>query len=200
MRTSKAGDVLEIIRETGILRPRDLDAHGIQREYLIRLYKQGLIKRSGRGLYTLNEANISEHHNLAEVSKKTANGVICLLSALHFHELTTQIPFEVWIAVDNKSRKPKLDSVALRVVRFSEKSLHAGVEEHIIEGVRVRVYNPAKTAVDCFKFRNKIGLDVALEALRDCWDNKKCTMDQLWEYAVICRVSNVMRPYLESLG
>jgi predicted transcriptional regulator of viral defense system len=121
------------------------------------------------------------------------------ISALNFHDMTAQLPFEVWIAIDRKSRKPKTDNLSLRVVRFSDLSLNSGIEEHIIESVKVRVYNPAKTIADCFKYRNKIGLDVALEALRDCWNNKQCTVDELWKYAVICRVSNVMRPYLESL-
>jgi predicted transcriptional regulator of viral defense system len=200
MKSSKVSDVLDLVKMKGILRPRDLDSYGIPREYLRRLYRQGLIDRIARGLYSLREANITEHHSLAEACKKVPNGSICLLSALHFHEITTQLPFEVWIAIDNKSRKPKQENLALRVVRFSGNALNAGVEEHTIENVKIRVYNPAKTVADCFKYRNKIGLDVALEALRDCWDKKQCTMDQLWEYARICRVSNVMRPYLESLG
>lgn len=199
MDSSKTREVLEVIKKAGILRPRDLDTYGIRRQYLMRLYKQGLIQKTGRGLYTLRDANISEHHSLAEACKKIPNGIICLLSALHFHEIATELPFEVWIAIDNKSRQPKADKLALRVVRFSGKSLSAGVDEHTIEGVKVRVYNPAKTVADCFKFRNKIGLDVALEALRDCWAKKQCTMDELWKYAQICRVSNVIRPYLESL-
>lgn len=199
MKASKADEVLEIIKKSGILRPRDLDAYGIQREYLRRLYSLGLIEKSGRGLYIFKNTNISEHHSLAQVCKKVPHGIICLLSALHFHEIGTQLPFEVWIAIDNKSRQPKPDNLALRVMRFSGNSFNAGVEEHAIEGVNVRVYNPAKTVADCFKYRNKIGLDVALEALWDCWEQKRCTMDQLWEYGKICRVSNVMRPYLESL-
>ncbi len=199
MQTVKAKKVIEIIRKVGILRPRDLDAYGISREYLKRLHKLGLIIKNGRGLYTLSDTDISEHHSLAEACKKVPNGIICLLSALHFHEMTTELPFEVWIALDRKSRKPKTDNLSLRVARFSGKSLNAGIEEHIIEGVKVPVYNPAKTVADCFKYRNKIGLDVALEALRDCWKNKQCSADELWEYAGICRVSNVIRPYLESL-
>ncbi|UCH97541.1 MAG: type IV toxin-antitoxin system AbiEi family antitoxin domain-containing protein [Candidatus Aminicenantes bacterium] len=199
MKSSKFSEALELIKKAGILRPRDLDSYGIPREYFRRLYRQGLIDKIGRGLYTLKDANITEHHSLVEACKKVPNGMICLLSALHFHEITTQIPFEVWIAIDNKSKKPKPENLALRVVRFSGSALHAGVEEHTIENVRIRVYNPAKTVADCFKYRNKIGLDVALEALRDCRDKKLCTIDQLWEYAQICRVSNVMRPYLESL-
>ncbi len=199
MQTAQAQKVLEVIKEAGILRPRDLDPYGIPREYLRRLYNLGLIQKNGRGLYTLSDADINEHHSLAETCKKVPHGIICLLSALHFHDLTTQLPFEVWIAIDRRARKPKMDNLLLRVVRFSGSALDDGIEEHIIENVKVRVYSPAKTVADCFKYRNKIGLDVALEALTDCWNKKLCTVDELWKYAVICRVSNIMRPYLDSL-
>jgi len=113
--------------------------------------------------------------------------------------LTTQSPFEIWIAIDHKARYPKESMLPIRVVRFSGKALTSGVEQHRIEGVPVRMYGPAKTIADCFKYRNKIGLDVALEALRDCYRSRKCTMDELWKYAKICRVANIMKPYLESL-
>jgi len=122
-----------------------------------------------------------------------------LLSALRFHELTTQAPFEVWMAIDGKARAPKEEIIPLRIVRFSGKALTAGVESHSIDGVKIKVYNPAKTVADCFKYRNKIGLDVAVEALRDCWRKKSATADQLWHFAKVCRVANVMRPYLESV-
>ena len=126
-------------------------------------------------------------------------GVVCLLSALRYHNLTTQSPAEVWLALSNTARAPKIDVVPLRIVRFSATALAMGIEEHVVEGVPVRVYDPAKTVVDCFKFRNKIGLEVALEALRAGWRERRFTMDQLWRYATICRMTNVMRPYLESL-
>jgi predicted transcriptional regulator of viral defense system len=199
MEVVKAKEVIEIIKRIGILRPRDLDAYNIPREYLRRLHNRGLIRKDGRGLYALSDADINEHHSLAEACKKVPHGIICLLSALHFHDMTTQLPFEVWMAIDRKARKPKTDNLTLRMVRFSGPALNAGIEEHIIEKVKVRVYNPAKTVADCFKYRNKIGPDVALEALKDCWEKKQCTMDELWRYAEICRVSNIMRPYLESL-
>ena len=128
------------------------------------------------------------------------HGVVCLLSALQFHELTTQAPFEVWLAIGEKARLPKVDFPPLRVVRFSGRALEYGIEEHRIEGVVVRVNSPAKTIADCFKYRGKIGLDVALEALRDCWKKRRATMDQPWSAAEVCRVANVMRPYLESLA
>lgn len=190
--------ILEIVEQQGVLRPRDLDAHGIPRIYLSRLRERGLLQRVGRGLYILPNADVSEHHTLAEACKRVPHGVVCLLSALRFHGLTTQSPSEVWLAIGNKAWRPRVDYPPLRFVRFSVRTLEAGVEEHSIEGVLVRVYNPAKTVADCFKFRNKIGLDVALEALRDCRRQRTCTNDELWHYAKICRVTNVMRPYMEA--
>jgi predicted transcriptional regulator of viral defense system len=199
MQTSRIKQAYDLVRKVRILRPRDLDTHGIPREYLIRLFRKGLVNRVGRGLYTPLHADVSEHYNFAEACKKIPAGVICLFSALRFHSLTTQAPSEVWIAIDGKARHPRESGLPIRVVRFSGDALHAGIEEHIIEGVKVRVYNPAKTVADCFKYRNKIGLDVALEALKESWRERRCTMDQLWYYAKICRVANIMRPYLESL-
>jgi predicted transcriptional regulator of viral defense system len=190
--------ILEIVGEAGVLRPRDLDAHGIPRIYLGRLCERGLLDRVGRGLYVLPDADVSEHHTLAEAGKRVPHGVVCLLSALRFHGLTTQSPSEVWLAIESKAWRPQVDHPPLRFVRFSERTLEAGVEEHSIEGVLVRIYNPAKTVADCFKYRNKIGLDVALEALRDCRRLRKCSNDELWQYAKICRVANVMRPYMEA--
>jgi len=182
----------------GVLRIRDLTSHGIHPEYLRRLCRKGLLTRTGRGLYVAADAEISVHHGLAQVGKRVPHGVICLLSALQFHELGTQSPFEVWMALDRRAARPRMDYPPLRVVRFSGEALAEGIEEYTIEGVRVRVYGPAKTVADCFKYRNKIGLDVALEALRDCREQKKCNNDDLWRYAKICRVANVMRPYLEA--
>jgi predicted transcriptional regulator of viral defense system len=137
---------------------------------------------------------------MMQTCKRLPKGVVCLLSALRFHNLTTQAPFEIWMAIDRKARLPKVEGVPLRLVRFSGEALTEGVEHHMIEGVEVRVYSPAKTIVDCFKYRNKIGLDVALEALRECRRERRCTMDDLWRFARICRVANVMRPYMEALS
>ena len=127
-------------------------------------------------------------------------GVICLLSALRFHDLTTQAPHEIWIAIDRKTRLPVNKALPIRFVRFSGPALIEGVESHIIDGIPVAIYQPAKTVADCFKYRNKIGLDVALEALKDCLRNRRCQADTLWRFAKICRVSNVMRPYLEAMN
>lgn len=197
-KSATAKRVLEIAREAGVLRPRDLDAHGIPRKYLNLLYHQGLLDRVGRGLYVLVDAKPTENRTLAEVCKRVPAGVICLLSALRFHDLTTQMPFQVWLAIDRKARLPKEPRLPIQIVRFSGSALEDGVEKHQIEGVMAKVYNPAKTVADCFKYRNKIGLDVALEALRDCRSQRKCTNDELWHYAKICRVANVMKPYLEA--
>lgn len=163
------------------------------------LTRQGKLTRLSRGLYALPERAASEHATLAEVASKHPNALVCLLSALQFHGLTTQSPFEVWVAIANKARAPKMDYPPLRIVRFSGDALTAGVEEHHVDGVTVRVTSVAKTVADCFKYRNKIGLDVALEALREAWSAKRVKMDDLWQYAQVCRVANVMRPYLESL-
>mgnify|MGYP001819404676 FL=1 len=192
--------ILEIVEKAGVLRPRDLDPHNIPRIYLSRLCERGLLQRVGRGLYVLPDADVSEHHTLAEAGKRVPHGVVCLLSALRFHGLTTQSPSEVWLAIGNKAWRPQVDYPPLRFVRFSERTLEAGVEEYSIEGVLVRIYNPAKTVADCFKYRNRIGLDVAMEALRDCRRQRSCTNDELWHYAKICRVANVMKPYMEAIG
>jgi len=191
--------VLDLVRNAGVLRPRDLDAYGIPRTYLSRLLAAGKLHRVGRGLYVLPGSNVSEHRSLAEACKRVPKGVVCLLSALRFHELTTQAPFEVWLAIGEKAWRPRVDYPPLRVVRFSAAALASGVEQHQIEGVTIPVFSPAKTVADCFKYRNKIGLDVAIEALRECWGSRRCTMDDLWKYAKVCRVQNVMRPYLESI-
>ena len=191
--------VLQLVEQAGVLRPRDLDAYGIPRVYLSRLCERGLLRRVGRGLYVLPDADVSEYHTLAEAAKRVPHGVICLLSALRFHGLTTQAPFEVWMAIGTKAWRPRVDAPPLRFVRFSARTLEAGVDTTTIEGVSVRVFSPAKTVADCFKYRNKIGLDVALEALRDCRGQRKCTVDELLHYAAISRVANVIRPYLEAI-
>ena len=152
-----------------------------------------------RGRYRLPDAPITEHHSLALVAAAAPKAVICLLSALSFHQIGTQLPHEVWIAVDRRSRPPNLSWPRLRVLRFSGKALTEGIETHRVEGEQVRVYCVAKTVADVFKYRNKVGLDVALEALREAWRAKRFTMDEIHRYARICRVEQVMRPYLEAL-
>lgn len=184
---------------TTLLRARDLAAFGINRNQVRVATRTGLLEQAGRGLYRLPEADITQHHTLAEIARRVPKGVICLLSALSFHGLTTQSPHEVWLAVDHKAWSPRAENVGLRVFRFSGEALREGVEAHTVEGVPLRVYSPAKTVADCFKFRNKIGLDVALEALRETWRARRVTMKELEHYARIDRVAKVMQPYLESL-
>ena len=191
--------IMRYIREHGMVRPRDIEAIGLPREYLVRLHRQGKLNRSGRGIYTVPDANVTERHSYAEVAKRVPEAVICLLSALAFHEITTQSPPSVWIALRKGARKPALTSPSLRIVRLSGPSLTEGIENHQVEGVPVRVYSAAKTVADCFKFRNKIGLDVAIEALKDCLRQKKASVNEIYRYAKICRVSNVIRPYMEAL-
>ena len=200
MAMSKTRQVLELIRTKGVLRPKDLKAKGIPQDYLWRLHKRGALDRVGRGLYAAKGTEATENHSLVEAAKRVTHGVVCLLSALRFHGIGTQLPHEVWLAIDGKARHPKTDDLPLRIVRFSGKALTAGVYRQTIEGVAVSIYSPAKTIADCFKYRNKIGLDVALEALRDSLERDLVTRDRLWRYAKVCRVAKVMQPYLEALS
>jgi predicted transcriptional regulator of viral defense system len=191
--------ILALAQQRGVLRLSDVTASGIHPEYVRRLVAGGRLVRDGRGLYRLPEADITEHHSLVEAARRVPGGVVCLLSALSFHQIGTQLPHQVWLAIDVKARRPRADYPPLRIVRFSGAALRSGIERHSIEGIEVRVYSPPKTVADCFKYRNKIGLDVALEGLRGGWGARRFTMDELWECAKVCRVANVMRPYLESL-
>jgi len=190
---------MQYARQHGIVRPRDIEAIGVPREYLLRLHRQGRLNRTGRGIYTLPDAAVTERHSYAEVAKRVPEAVLCLLSALAFHEITTQSPASVWIALGKGARKPAIESPSLRVVRLTGASLSEGIEKHPVEGVAVRVYSAAKTVADCFKFRNKIGLDIAIEALKDCLRQRRATVNEIYRYAKICRVSNVIRPYMEAL-
>jgi predicted transcriptional regulator of viral defense system len=200
MAKTRAEQILALAHRHGLLRPRDLAAHGIPREHLVRLHRRGILDRPTRGIYVLADAEPSEQQSTVEACKRVPHGVVCLLSALRFHQLTTQAPHEVWLAIGDKAWLPKLVYPPLRIVRFSRPALRTGVEEHVLQGVPIRVTEPARTVVDCFKYRNKIGLDVAIEALRDCWRQKKATMDELHRAARFRRMANVMRPYLESLA
>jgi predicted transcriptional regulator of viral defense system len=199
MGTPNPERVLRIAAERGLVRARDLAGHHIPRATLSRLVASGRLVQISRGLYALPKHSRSEQHQLAEIAVRSPSGVFCLLTALRFHELTTQSPHEIWLAIPNKAHPPKLDYPPLRVVRFSGQALTKGVETHVVDGVTIHMYSVAKTVADCFKYRNKIGMDVALEALRESRREKRATNDELWRYAKICRVANVMRPYMESL-
>lgn len=199
MTTTDTDRVLALVRATGATRPRELAAAGLSPRLLGRLMERGLVDRVARGVYVAADAEYTESHALAETAKRVPKGVICLLSALRYHELTTQLPWEVWIGIGNRAWAPRESGSAMRVIRYSASTLSLGVEHHMIEGVEVAIFDPAKTVVDCFKYRSTVGFDVALEALRDTWRLRLATMDELWRYAEACRMTNVMRPYLESL-
>ena len=182
------------------MRSGELAAGGTPRVQLLRWVAAGELQRLGRGLYALPDYAPNQPASLVEVARRAPQVVLCLLTALRFHELTTEARFEVWIAIGNKQHPPRLPYPKLRVQHFSPASLHYGVEEHRVDGATLRVTDVAKTAADCFKFRNKIGLDVALEALRDTVQRRRASMDAIWQAAKVCRVDTVMRPYLESLA
>ena len=191
--------VLALAERQPLLRARDLTAQALPTVVLSRLVAAGKLERVARGVYSLPGRALSEHRSLAEVALRAPRGVVCLLSALRVHGIGTQAPFEVWLAIPPHTPTPRLDQPSLRVVRMSGPALTEGVEPIDIDGVRVPVFNANKTVADCFKYRNKIGMDVALEALRDGWAQRKLTIDALWHHAAVNRVANVMRPYLESV-
>ena len=192
--------VLRLARKRGLLHTRDIAGLGVPTVVLTRLVRGGQLVRAGRGVYALAGRSGSAHRSLAEVALRAPRGVVCLLSALRVHEIGTQAPFEVWLALPAGVAAPRLESPAIRVVRMTGDSLKQGIQRVEIDGVKVPVYDVAKTIADCFKFRNKIGLDVALEALREAWRERKVKTDALWRYAKVNRVANVMRPYLEALA
>jgi predicted transcriptional regulator of viral defense system len=191
---------IEIIRRMGIVRPADLEIFGITRARLYSLVQKGLVERRGRGIYVARNHALTAEHALAQAAKLVPSGVLCMLTALRFHGLTTQSPAEVWIALQEKARKPRLDYPRLRIVRFSGAALTEGIEAHSVEGVNIRVYSAAKTVADCFKFRNKIGIDIAVEALRDFSRMHRGGATELARFARICRVTRVMQPYLDAIA
>jgi len=191
--------VLDLASQKGLLRASDLDAIDAPRVVLTRLTAAGMLDKVGRGIYRLPSHPGSEHEGLAAIATRVPQAVFCLLTALQFHELTTQLPRQVWIAMPHGSHVPRIDYPPIKMVQMTGNVYAAGIEEHLRDGVKLRVYSTAKTVVDCFKHRNKIGLDVALEALKDARAKRKATAGDLWRYAKICRVANVMRPYLEAV-
>jgi len=192
-------EILQLARGAGVVSTAEIRSRGIHHEYLRQLSAKGKLVRVGRGLYSLPKANVTAHHGLVLAAKAVPNGVICLFSALRFYEIGTQLPHEVWIALDRRAARPRVENPKMQIVRFSGKALTEGIEEHFVEGVRIKIYSPGKTVADCFKYRNKIGLDVALEALRHVLRERRCTPDELWQYAKVCRVTRIMRPYMEAL-
>jgi predicted transcriptional regulator of viral defense system len=190
---------LALARQQGILRPRDLQDAGIPRVVLTRLAASGLLVKQGRGLYQLQDAPFSEYESLCQVARRVPQAAFCLITALQIHELTTQMPREIWIAMPRGSHTPRLDYPPIRMIQFTGDAYSEGIEIIQCDQINLRVYNIAKTLVDCFKHRNKIGLDVALEALKEARAQNKLAMDDIWHHAKIARVANIMRPYLESL-
>lgn len=199
MATTQSALILELARALHVLRADDVRRQGWSPQLLIRLHEDGKLQRISRGLYGLPDAQLSERQSLIEVCRRVPKAVMCLVSALNFHEIGTQLPHEVWIALPEGSHSPKLNSLTLRVTRLRGAAYTEGIELFTERGATIRVYSAAKTVTDCFKFRNKIGLDVALEALKDAWVSRKVTMAELSHFAKINRVEQVMQPYLEAV-
>ena len=200
MQSNPKQRTLRIIGKIGIARANELEAHGVTRAQLSRLVDEGLVVRESRGIYVVADHAPTAEHTLAQVAKRVPDGVFCLLTALRLHGLTTQAPAEVWVALAEKARRPRLEYPSLRVARFSGEALTEGIELRRAEGVTLRVYSAAKTVADCFKYRNKIGIDVAVEALRDFSRRHRGGANDLARYARICRVARVMQPYLDAIA
>lgn len=191
--------VISLADEQGIIYSKTLAGQGISTVVLSRLVKSGDLVRIGRGLYRQSNAEVTEFSTLVDLTAQYNQGFFCLLTALRYYELTTQAPFEIWLGIPHKARPPKIDYPPLRIIRFTDRYLSFGIEIVKIDGADIKITSLTRTVVDCFKFRNKIGLDVALEALNEAWKSKKVTMDELWTCAIDLRMANVMRPYLEGL-
>ena len=198
---TEAERTIELVKERGLIRARDVEAEGLHTQALTRLVQAGKLQRASRGRYRLPDPDyeITEHHGLVLGASASPKGIVCLLSALQFHEIGTQLPRQLWMALPSKTRTSTIDYPPMRFVRMSGGAYSTGIEEHTLEGQNVRIYDVAKTVVDCFKFRNKIGMDVVLEALNESWRERKLNLNRVAEYARICRVWNVMRPYLEAI-
>lgn len=191
--------LIELFESSPVLKAGAIVSHGIDRKTIQRMVQAGEIQRIGRGLYSRSDYEVDSYHSYVEAQLLVETGVVCLLSALAFHEIGTQTPRHVWLAVSRPSRIPKTEGVPVKIVTFSEPAFSAGIEKHQIEGVQVNVYSPAKTVADCFKYRNRLGTDVAIEALREAVREMNVSPDELLRFAEICRVRSVMVPYIESV-
>ncbi len=196
----KNGDPVTLPPGQGILRARDMTAKGVSRKQIMEMTRQGELQRIGRGLYSRPNEDITENHTLAQVCARVPHGTVCLASALQFHEIGTQNPWQVWTLIEKTARTPRVDYPPLQIVRASGAAFTEGVEEHLIEGVTVRVTCIAKTIADCFKYRSRLGLDVALEALKECLSEKRVDRALLHHYARVCRVEQTVRPYMEAFA
>ena len=196
---NQSDHILELARHMRVLRAADVREQGCSPQLLLKMHQAGKLHRVARGLYSLPDAEITEHQTALEVCQRVPKAVLCLLSALQFHGIGTQIPHEVWVALPQGSQTPALDYPKLRVTRLRGTAYSEGIETVTEHGAPIRVYSAAKTVTDCFKFRNKIGLDVALEALKDAWRTRKITVAEVAHFAKINRVEKVMQPYLETV-
>ncbi|GES43990.1 transcriptional regulator [Rhizobium dioscoreae] len=188
-----------VLRLHGIARLTELRAEGVTAATMSRMERDGEVLRLARGLYQLPDAPLDAHHSLAEAAKRLPKGVVCLVSALAFHELTDQMPRHVWMAIGQKDWAPKMEGAPVRLVRFTDRLLTDSVETHTVEGVPVKVFSVAKTIADCFRYRNKIGLSVAIEGLQEALRQRKATPDEIAKHADRGSVATVIRPYLEAL-
>lgn len=192
--------VIDLLKDRGMLRLRDFIAEGVGPETLARLVREDAIVRPARGLYQLPNAPVETAHMLAEGTVLVPKGIVCLTSALQFHELTLQMPSAIWMAIERTAWRPKFDYPRIRFVRFAGPALTEGVAQHRIEGIEVSITEPARTIVDCFRYRAKVGLDVAMEGLREGLRRRRCTYDELWHHARKARVWSVMRPYIDVIA
>ena len=199
MSHTQTARILELARRQRLLSAADLRSHGWSPQLLLKLHRTGQLQRVTRGLYSLPDSEMTEHQSLGEVCRRVPKAVICLLSALQFHEIGTQLPHEVWIALPEATQTPAIDYPSLRIARLRGEAYSEGVETVVEYGSTIRVYSLAKTITDCFKFRHKVGLDVALEALKEAWRQRKLNIDEVTRYAKINRVAQVMQPYLETV-
>jgi predicted transcriptional regulator of viral defense system len=190
--------IQEIILQRGIVTSADIRKLGFSPKQLCYMKAKGILRRISRGVYTLS-GHVTANETFTEIALKIPHGVICLFSALQYHELTTQMPYESWVAIEKNSYYPRSLKPSVKIIQLTGKIFSSGIETHTDNGVSIKVYCPAKTVVDCFRFRNKIGIDIAIEAMRDVLSQKKAAYDEIWEYARICRMTKVMRPYLEAI-
>jgi len=190
--------ILELAHRQRLLSAADLRSHGWSPQLLLKLHRTGQLQRVSRGLYSLPDSEVTEHQSLAEVCRRVPKAVVCLLSALQFHEIGTQLPHEIWIALPEATQTPALDYPSLRIARLRGEAYSEGIETIVEHGSMIRVYSLAKTITDCFKFRHKVGLDVALEALKEAWRQPRLNIDEVTRYAKTNRVARAMQPYLET--
>lgn len=199
MSLTQTARILELAHRQRLLSAADLRSHGWSPQLLLKLHRTGQLQRVTRGLYSLPDSEITEHQSLVEVCRRVPKAVVCLLSALQFYEIGTQLPHEVWIALPEGTHTPTIDYPSLRIARLRGEAYSEGIETLVEHGSTIRVYSVAKTITDCFKFRHKVGLDVALEALKEAWRQRKLNIDDVTRYAKINRVAQVMQPYLETV-